>query len=317
MNGDGIDDMGIIGGNSKKAYVLYGRTNFTAQVHANTIADTRGFTVDLPNRRANISKAGDLNDDGINDIILDSRWLLFGRTANYTASLDPTTLDGITGFDMGDGFRLGSHAGDFNKDGIDDIAINKNSDTYILFGKNTAWNPTLDITTLGAIQMARIRSNRANTLSFAGDVNDDGFDDIILGWKGFYGSHLNGFSGEAYLVHGYAISDTEVPDVTCPSDQTLAVGSTLPDYTGMVTVNDNCDPDPTLVQSPAAGSAYTSGMRITMTATDASGNSENCSFLVNDDTDTTPPTITCPERSTGDMLQHPATGLHRFGWNHG
>ena len=87
--------------------------------------------------------------------------------------------------------------------------------------------------------------------------------------------------------------DTENPVITCPSDQTLAVGSTLPDYTGMVTVNDNCDPDPTLVQNPAAGSAYTSGMRITMTATDVSSNSENCSFLVTDTADTTPPTIVC------------------------
>jgi hypothetical protein len=75
----------------------------------------------------------------------------------------------------------------------------------------------------------------------------------------------------------------------------------LADYRSLATVADNCTATGalTVTQSPAVGTAV-SGVGttvITLTVTDASGNSANCTFNVNR-VDTTLPTITCPAAQT-------------------
>lgn len=96
------------------------------------------------------------------------------------------------------------------------------------------------------------------------------------------------------------ISDTISPSLTCPGDQNVSATSgcdaILGDYTGSVTSADNCDASPVITQSPTVGTTITSSETVTVTSTDASGNSTSCSFLVVVD-DAIPPTITCP----GDM----------------
>ncbi len=93
------------------------------------------------------------------------------------------------------------------------------------------------------------------------------------------------------------VGDFVAPTITCPATQNVFFDSqcrfTLPDYTSMATVTDVCDPSPTLTQSPAIGTFIFGNTSVTITATDASGNSSNCSFNVNP-TDNTPPSITCP-----------------------
>ncbi|MBX7051462.1 MAG: HYR domain-containing protein, partial [Flavobacteriales bacterium] len=99
--------------------------------------------------------------------------------------------------------------------------------------------------------------------------------------------------------------DTTVPTITCPAAQTLVLNSScagvLGDYTSLATVADNCTATGalTVTQSPVAGAAV-SGVGttvVTLTVTDASGNSANCTFNVNR-VDTTVPTITCPAAQT-------------------
>ncbi|WP_240628198.1 hypothetical protein [Flavobacterium anhuiense] len=63
------------------------------------------------------------------------------------------------------------------------------------------------------------------------------------------------------------------PVIACIGDQTLSCGSIIPDYTLLVTANDNCDSYPVIAQNPSAGTAFTDGMAITITAKDVSNNS--------------------------------------------
>lgn len=92
-----------------------------------------------------------------------------------------------------------------------------------------------------------------------------------------------------------ASADVTKPTITCPSNQSLALGSALPDYKNLITANDNCDASPTITQSPAPGSIFnTNGTAITMTATDDSGNFASCSFIVNNASGDLPPVIGCP-----------------------
>ena len=95
------------------------------------------------------------------------------------------------------------------------------------------------------------------------------------------------------------------PVIACIGDQTLSCGSIIPDYTPLVTANDNCDSYPVITQNPSAGSVFIDGMEITITARDVSNNSSTCSFKVNASPDITAPSITCiadQNLNIGDVL---------------
>jgi len=91
--------------------------------------------------------------------------------------------------------------------------------------------------------------------------------------------------------------DDEDPTITCPSDATVSFDPNcqfaLADYTGSATVDDNCDNSPVVTQLPNSGSVQTMNTTVTLTATDASGNTASCSFNVIP-VDDTNPTVTCP-----------------------
>ncbi|MDB5251460.1 MAG: hypothetical protein JWP27_629, partial [Flaviaesturariibacter sp.] len=84
------------------------------------------------------------------------------------------------------------------------------------------------------------------------------------------------------------VKDNIKPTITCPAPQTINLdancGALLPDYRSLATVADNCTAvgSLTITQSPAAGSSVQSvgSTLVTITVTDASGNSESCSFSV-------------------------------------
>ncbi len=80
------------------------------------------------------------------------------------------------------------------------------------------------------------------------------------------------------------VLDTLVPSITCPADQEVTLTGicqyTIPDYTGMVTVNDNCSSTSyTYTQTPTVGTVVASGTNtITIVVADSSGNIDSCNF---------------------------------------
>src|SRR5205814_2518325 len=108
----------------------------------------------------------------------------------------------------------------------------------------------------------------------------------------------------ATCTTSFTVTDNTAPTVTCPADSSASADANcqaaVPDVLGGVSVSDNCNAAGaiTLSQSPAAGTLVGLGTNtITVTATDAAGNSANCttSFAV---TDNTAPTVTCPADSS-------------------
>jgi HYR domain len=99
--------------------------------------------------------------------------------------------------------------------------------------------------------------------------------------------------------------DNTAPILTCPATQTLALNATcnalLPDYTSLASAIDNCSATSAIVvtQSPSAGTiiSTTGTTTLTITASDASGNTTTCTFGVNK-IDTIAPTIICPASQT-------------------
>ncbi|MEN9638625.1 MAG: hypothetical protein RLZZ262_493, partial [Bacteroidota bacterium] len=93
------------------------------------------------------------------------------------------------------------------------------------------------------------------------------------------------------------VVDTTAPVLVCPVDQTVVLNpncvAQLPDYTDMTIVEDACTNQISIVQTPAAGTVI-SGMneiQVVLLATDASGNTTECSFGVQP-VDVNPPFFT-------------------------
>ena len=90
------------------------------------------------------------------------------------------------------------------------------------------------------------------------------------------------------------VADSSPPTLVCPAP--IVVECTSPDGTPVqfeVTARDDCDPEPVVTTTPASGHLFPPGeTSVVCTATDVSGNTTECEFIVRI-IDTTAPSITC------------------------
>jgi len=161
-------------------------------------------------------------------------YIVFGKTGVFAASFDFATVAGgdgsaasvLFGAQAGDesGWRAAA-AGDFNGDGFADIVLSapggsgpsntraQAGEIYIVFGKAAGFGATTD---LAAIQSGdgsagfvmygpEVSDYVGHRVSSAGDVNGDGFSDILVSVIGTDGpANSRNYSGEVYLVFGSA-----------------------------------------------------------------------------------------------------------------
>ncbi len=127
----------------------------------------------------------------------------------------------------------------------------------------------------------------------SGSFRRSGDTDSAADWNGLcetatYGVYNEdiglGFTGcLALRTETLVTVDAIDPVVTCPANMTEVVNQgelfTIPDYTTLATATDNCTGIPVLTQDPTAGTQIGVGITtITIEATDAAGNSADCTF---------------------------------------
>ena len=162
------------------------------------VNDSSGFSV---------SGAGDINGDGVADLIIGAigvnsyagaSYVVFGKPGiGSSGSLTLSSLNGSNGFVLpgvagGYSGRSVSGAGDINGDGVADLIIgayNANSDagaSYVVFGKpgiGSTGNITLSSLNgnNGFVLPGVASSYSGRSVSGTGDINGDGVADLIIG----------------------------------------------------------------------------------------------------------------------------------------
>ena len=244
VNGDGFSDVVVGDWNSEPdatpfaggAYVVFGSER-SGEIDVTNLGED-GFAIvgvdEGDHTGAGVAGAGDVNGDGLTDLIIGARYadpdnkdaagvsfVVFGKTDATEVELNNLGGDGfaIAGALPGDysGYAV-SAAGDVNGDGLADIIVGaRGADVYdmdhagvayVVFGKPDAQNIELDdLGTNGfVIRGERPLANTGNAVSGAGDVNGDGLDDVVVG-----ASWANDYAGRAYVVFGK--SDTDPVDL--------------------------------------------------------------------------------------------------------
>ena len=240
VNGDGFDDS-LIGAHfagpngtfSGQSYVIYGGTAVPSMVDLSALNGATGFSINGMSGTLSgksVSAAGDVNNDGFDDILIGApnaapngfrsgqSYVVYGGSA-MPSTVELSSLNGTNGF-TANGISMSdlsgnevSSAGDVNGDGFDDILIGAHyadphgtysGQSYVVYG-GAAMPSTVELSALNGTNGLRLNGiasfdNSGRSVSRAGDVNHDEFDDILIG---AYFADPNGLnSGQSYLVYG-------------------------------------------------------------------------------------------------------------------
>ena len=219
---------------SGACYVVFGRNQgFSSPFNLATLNGSNGFVINgeavFDGACESVAAAGDVNGDDIDDLVIGAPdaspgedfagivYVVFGTNSGFPNPLELSAINGTNGFEM-HGIAENDAAGtsvtgavDINHDGIDDVVIGAPfSDsgagtTYVVFGSDSGLPSPLDLSSLDGsngfvINGIAAGDSLGSRVGRAGDINDDGIDDLVIGapLAGEEGAN----AGAAYVAFG-------------------------------------------------------------------------------------------------------------------
>jgi hypothetical protein len=234
VNGDGYGDV-VVGArqydngesNEGRAYVYHGSSSGLSGTAAWT-AEGDQIGASLGNC---VSNAGDLNDDGYGDIIIGAPYYdngeadeggafaYYGSPSGLSTAPDWSAEGDEVEFWFG---RSVAGAGDVNGDGFDDVLVGVTTYVHCLPGEGAAFlfygdGPALPTGPDWAVVGGQASAEFGYSSSSAGDVNGDGYDDVIIGAYLYDNGETD--EGQALVYYGGPFGPAIASDWTAESDQ--------------------------------------------------------------------------------------------------
>jgi hypothetical protein len=178
VNGDGVSDLGLGApytdlaaeqSNAGTAYVVFGKQSYSEVALANLASARTGFRItggdEFDNAGSSVSNAGDVNGDGLADVVIGATnaapgggastgraYVVLGRATEVTTAISLGSLTAEQGFaieGIEDGGFVGisvASGGDVNGDGLSDLIVGaanpndvaRSGTAYVLFGWDSA-----------------------------------------------------------------------------------------------------------------------------------------------------------------------------------
>ena len=232
-----------------KVWVIFGRETGLADVDLALLTPADGFVINgveaYDATGYSVASAGDINGDGFDEIIIGtpfsydggdyrgSAYVIFGKSAGFAdidlAALDPAdgfTIHGAAAYDYL-GITVSAAATSMATASPTSSSAHPDAEyyagaSYVIFGKAGGFTD-IDLGALtaadGFVIHGAEEGDFAGSVSSAGDVDGDGFDDLIIGAPVAYGSY--GYSGQAYIIYGRGLSARD-DEVAVDEDATVS-----------------------------------------------------------------------------------------------
>ena len=349
VDGDGFADM-LIGAviasplgrdRAGETYLIFGRaTGWPSPFDLNDLNAAQGVVFQgrarLDLSGSSVSCAGDVNGDGFADVLIGAAnsarragetYLIFGRASSgWSSPFDLNDLNATQGVvfegrkvDEFSGASVSS-AGDVNGDGFADMLIGayhadtdvvigpvsgyRAGETYLIFGRASGWSSPFDLNDLNAPQaivfQGRVQGDNSGfSVSSAGDVNNDGLADILIGAP-LAAPQGRFWGGETYLIFGVNNTDCELETTSTTTTEPSTSTSTTTTATEPVTSTNTTTATTEPMTSANATTASTEPVTSTnaTTATTEPSTSTSTTTTTADPSTSTSTTTTTADPST-------------------
>jgi len=227
VNGDGFADV-LVGAygydngqiNEGAAFVYFGGAGaFNTAVDAVLESNQAGALMGI-----SVASAGDVNGDGFADVVVGAgnydnsqvdegaALVYFGGAGAFNTTVDALLLSNQAGAQLGTSV---ASAGDVNGDGFTDLIVGAylyndgqadEGAAFLYFGGAGPFNTAAD----AVLESDQTNAYLGGSVAGAGDINGDGFADVIVGAAAYDNGQLN--EGAAFVYFGSAGAFNTIPD---------------------------------------------------------------------------------------------------------